>query len=60
VADVEEFREALPQSTAGGRMAEPCFDDPAIPNHTQYCASVCPLDELYFDILRWRDEAFPA
>lgn len=60
VADVEEFREALPLSTAGGRMAEPCFDDPAIPNHTQYCASVCPLDELYFDILRWRDEAFPA
>jgi len=60
VKDVELFRKSRPESTAAGRMAKPCFDDSRIPNHTQYCASVCPLDELYFDILRWRDETFPT
>ena len=47
-------------TTAAARMANPCFDNPQIPHHTQYCESVCPLDELYFDALRWRDEAFPV
>ena len=58
--DVEQFRKALPKITAAARMANPCFDNPQLPHHTQYCESVCPLDELYFDALRWRDEAFPV
>jgi len=58
--DVEQFRRTFPVTTAAARMANPCFDNPQIPHHTQYCESVCPLDELYFDALRWRDEAFPV
>lgn len=56
--DVARFLAGLKDSTRSGRKDRPCFDDPTVPNHTEYCPSVCPLDELYFDILRWRDEAF--
>jgi len=60
VDDVREFQQALQKTTPASRMANPHFDDPKLPHHTQYCASVCPLDELYFDVLRWRDEALPS
>jgi hypothetical protein len=56
--DVDQFLTALMNSTRSARRIKPTFDDPSMPHHTQYCASVCPLDELYFDILRWKDEAF--
>ena len=58
--DVDGFRQSLLKTSAEARMKQPNFDDPYLKHHTQYCASVCPLDELYFDILRWRDEAFPS
>ena len=32
------------------------FDDPSIPNHTQYCHSVRPLDDLIDDLRRWKAE----
>jgi hypothetical protein len=57
--DVENFKRGLRETKSTARLQRPNFDDPALENHTQYCASVCPLDELYFDVLRWRDEAFP-
>ncbi|MEI8313967.1 MAG: BsaWI family type II restriction enzyme [Verrucomicrobiota bacterium] len=57
--DVEQFRKLLPKATSAERTTNPCFDNPQSPNHTQYCASVRPLDELYFDALRWLNEAFP-
>ncbi|MBM4048235.1 MAG: hypothetical protein FJ279_24290, partial [Planctomycetes bacterium] len=57
--DVERFRQGMAEKRSAARLDRPDFDDPALPNHTQYCSSVCPLDELYFDILRWRDEAIP-
>ncbi len=56
--DVRRFLEGLRDSTRRSRQSTPCFDDLGAPNHTEYCPSVCPLDELYFDALRWRDEAF--
>lgn len=56
--DVARFLAGLKDSTRSGRKDKPCFDDPTVSNHTEYCPNVCPLDELYFDILRWRDEAF--
>lgn len=56
--DVARFLGSLKDSTRSSRKDKPCFDDPTVPYHTEYCPSVCPLDELYFDILRWRDEAF--
>jgi hypothetical protein len=56
--DVRRFLKEFNDSTRISRRAMPCFDDPHVPNHTDYCPSVCPLDELYFDALRWRDEAF--
>lgn len=34
----------------------PVFDDVSIPNHTQYCHSVRPLDELTNDLRRWSIE----
>jgi len=58
--DVDTFRHGLRETRSSTRLENPSFDDLALKNHTQYCASVCPLDELYFDILRWRDEAFPT
>jgi hypothetical protein len=60
IKDVENFRHGLRETRSATRLERPSFDDPTIKNHTQYCASVCSLDELCFDILRWRDEAFPA
>lgn len=32
------------------------FDDMSIPNHTQYCHSVRPLDDLIEDLQRWKIE----
>ena len=32
------------------------FDDPNIPNHTQYCESVRPLDDLVEHLCRWKAE----
>ncbi len=58
--DVDEFRASLREVRSTSHDRIPSFDDPTMKNHTQYCASVCPLDELYFDILRWRAEAFPS
>jgi len=34
----------------------PVFDDISIPNHTQYCHSVRPLDDLIEDLRRWKVE----
>jgi hypothetical protein len=34
----------------------PVFDDINIPNHTQYCHSVRPLDDLIEDLRRWKVE----
>ncbi|MGO9527084.1 MAG: BsaWI family type II restriction enzyme [Verrucomicrobiia bacterium] len=58
VRDIAAFRNQLTQSTRSLRRDEPCFDNPVKSNHTEYCPGICPLDELYFDILRWRDESF--
>ena len=32
------------------------FDDPDIPNHTRYCHSVRPLDDLIDDLCHWKAE----
>ena len=32
------------------------FDDSTIPNHTQYCHSVRPIDDLIDDLRRWKIE----
>lgn len=32
------------------------FDDPTIPNHTQYCPSVRPIDDLINDLRLWKAE----
>lgn len=32
------------------------FDDPSVPNHTKYCYSVRPIDELIDDLRRWKVE----
>jgi len=32
------------------------FDDPNIPNHTKYCHSVRPIDDLIDDLCRWKAE----
>lgn len=32
----------------------PVFDNPKAPNHTQYCRSVRPIDDLPTDLRRWR------
>ncbi len=34
----------------------PVFDDPSIPNHTRYCHSVRPLDDLIDDLQHWKVE----
>lgn len=36
--------------------SSPVFDDVTIPNHTQYCHSVRPLDDLFDDLRRWKIE----
>ncbi len=36
------------------------FDDKKVENHTEYCRSVRPFDDLIFDILRWKEEAQPS
>jgi hypothetical protein len=58
-SDIGAFCARLKTSTAEQRQAKPCFDDLSSANHTRYCPHVCPLDELYFDILRWRAEVLP-
>jgi hypothetical protein len=37
-------------------VSVPVFDDVNIYNHTQYCHSVRPLDDLIDDLCRWRAE----
>jgi len=37
-----------------GASVYPVFDNPKIPNHTQYCRSVRPIDDLPADLRRWR------
>lgn len=32
------------------------FDDPDIPNHTKYCQSVRPIDDLTVHLRRWKEE----
>ena len=32
------------------------FDDPNIPNHTKYCQSVRPIDDLIVHLRRWKEE----
>ena len=58
-ACIGAFYSRFKSTTAKQRQAEPCVDELSSPNHTQYCPHVCPLDELYFDIQRWRAEALP-
>ena len=52
IDDVKRFRQELLKTTSSSRLTNPYFDNPTHLNHTQYCSSVCPLDELYFDIVR--------
>lgn len=36
--------------------SSPLFDDPSISGHTKYCHSVRPLDDLIWDLKRWKIE----
>ena len=49
--DIENKRDILREG-----LETPIFDDINIPNHTQYCHSVRPLDDLINDLRRWRIE----
>jgi len=60
--DIEAFQEylsSLQDKTSYARSMTTYFDDPDHPNHTEYCQSVRPFDDLVFDIIRWKNERFP-
>lgn len=62
--DVQAFRSALdndsiPLYAPYDTATTPFFDDLSPPTHTQYCSTVRPIDDLVFDLVRWRRELAP-
>lgn len=50
--DIATKRDNLRQGTSNSIV----FDDPNIPNHTKYCHSVRPIDDLIDDLRHWKIE----
>jgi hypothetical protein len=55
IDDLKRFKEGGLGNRAKKRRI--VFDDYSVPNHTKYCQSVRPFDDLIFDILRWKEES---
>ncbi|AFH50333.1 Hypothetical protein IALB_2630 [Ignavibacterium album JCM 16511] len=50
--DIGLFRESLPTRN----QTTYYFDNPNHPQHTSYCLSVRPFDDLVIDLIRWKDD----
>lgn len=60
VKDMDKFYSVFEKAEKTGYkgIESMIFDEPPGPRYTEYCNSVRPFDDLFFDIMQWKFERF--